>query len=147
LAARDDVLAVRGPADAGKAAVVRVVQVEKFLLEEVEDAQGTIFGDHGQMSVVRREGKGVDAVVGEFPYGDRVRFLVLGVDRLLDVDLRGIVGPTSPAGVCAGSDVGFAAIVLRYENGVFLLFIVDHESTVHVCGEEEVFGPRNPFDM
>ena len=115
-----------------------------LFLEVIHDSEGAVLGDDGEVPAVGGEGEGVDAVVGELPHGDGVHLLVLGVDRLVHVDLRRVVHPARADGVAAGPGV---ALVLGSEDVILLLLVVDNQRAVHVGREEEVLGAWDPFDL
>lgn len=58
-----------------------------LFLKIVNDTQGTILRYSCKVSVIWRECKGIDALVGKLPRRHGVEFLVLGMDRLLHQNL------------------------------------------------------------
>lgn len=86
LTAREHVIAVRGKAYASEGAVVGRVEIRELFFEVIDQAQAAVFGDDGKVSGVGGESEGGDAVVGDFPAGDRVCFLVFRVYGFVDVE-------------------------------------------------------------
>lgn len=128
----------------GQYSILHRSWINLLLFEVVDDSQCAILGNHGQMTIVRRNGKGVDSLVGDFPGCHRVGLLILGVNRLLNLHLRNEV---KPIGWSLAILAALWLLVLGSEDGILLLLVIYDNSAVHMSCQEEVFGSRNPSDL
>ena len=140
LAACEDVFAVRRPADAVEGAVIGRIEICELFFEVIDDAKRAVFGDDSEMTTVRREAEVCDSVVRDFPGSDWVSFLILRIDRFVDMEGFEI-------GIEGALVGGVRAVGFGDKGGIVALLVIDYQATVHMGSEEEVLRAGKPSDL